>query len=254
MTHQSRFMTALLSPELACPEGLASVNGVDPTLRFAVHRNNVLSALVQALADTCPVVRALVGAEFFHAMALAFVRTQPPQSPLLNSYGKGFADFIEDFAPARELPYLAPMAGLEWARVSSYHAADAAPLARTQLAAQLADPQQLARLILQLHPSVRVIRSPYAVVSLWAAHQPGGDLAGLDPYRPEQGLLLRAEQDVLLLPIDLAVATFIQALREEQPLAAAAQMALQQDRQFDLANTLALLLRWELICACSSLT
>lgn len=57
--------TAPLNPELPCPGGLTSWNGSDPELRFAVCRNNVMVSLIDALADTFPVVQALVGEEFF---------------------------------------------------------------------------------------------------------------------------------------------------------------------------------------------
>ncbi len=250
MNVESDFAAALWVPGQACPLGLQVPAGVDPQQRFAVHRNNVLSSLVEALAENCPVTRALVGAEFFQAMALAFVSATPPKSPLLHSYGQGFAEFIEGFPPAAGLPYLADMTRLELARVRSYHAADAQAIAPAVLAEYLAKPQQLTTLCLQLHPAVQVIRSGYAVLSLWAAHQPAGSLAAVDPYCAEQGLLLRPELEVLLLPITSASAECIDRLRQGQPLAVAAQCALQHDADFDLTSTLALLLRWGAISAC----
>ena len=109
---QSGFVRALLDPTLPAPPGLATWNGSDPALRFAVYRNNVVVSLVAALADTFPVVRELVGADFFTAMARLYVAEQPPSSPVLAHYGDGFADWLAQFEPAANLPYLADMAPL----------------------------------------------------------------------------------------------------------------------------------------------
>ena len=182
---QSGFVRALLDPTLPAPPGLATWNGSDPALRFAVYRNNVVVSLVAALADTFPVVRELVGADFFTAMARLYVAEQPPSSPVLAHYGDGFADWVGQFEPAAAVPYLADIARLERARVRAYHAADAPLLGADTIAAQLADPERLPAARLQLHPSVTVLASPWAVVSLWAAHQGQGRLGDVDPARPE---------------------------------------------------------------------
>ena len=70
---QPDWAAALLDPERPAPPGLRAWNGSDPARRFAVHRNNVVASLVSALADGFPVVQALVGEEFFRAMAAVFV-------------------------------------------------------------------------------------------------------------------------------------------------------------------------------------
>ena len=171
MTHdsacdQATLTAALLDPGLPCPPGLLAWNGSDPTPRLAVYRNNVIGSLVDALADTFPVVQELVGVEFFRAMAAVFVRQSPPRTRLLVQYGQGLPGFIEAFEPARSLPYLADMARLEFARVQAYHAADA-PAATSEAVAQaLASGERMGELRLSCHPSVAVIRSPCAVVSL----------------------------------------------------------------------------------------
>ncbi|MEO8121927.1 MAG: DNA-binding domain-containing protein, partial [Rhodoferax sp.] len=72
MNSQTAFANALLNAELPCPSGLKTWNGSDPGTRFAVYRNNVMVSLIDALADTYPVVQELVGEEFFRAMARVF--------------------------------------------------------------------------------------------------------------------------------------------------------------------------------------
>ena len=91
------FARALLDPALPCPDGLRAHNGSDPAVRFAVYRNNVVTSLVDALADGFPVVRQLVGDEFFTAMARVHVARHPPRSAVLSDWGDAFAAFIDDF-------------------------------------------------------------------------------------------------------------------------------------------------------------
>jgi len=173
------FAEALLARDFDCPPGLRTWNGSDPGRRFAVHRNNLIVSLADALADTYPVVQEMVGEEFFRAMAREFVSVQPPTSPVLAHYGAGFAEFIADFPPAAGLPYLPDLARLELMRVEVYHAADDTP-------------------------ALRVLHSRHAVASLWAAHQADdvdAALAQVDPAVAESALVLRCGLDVLVLRI-----------------------------------------------------
>ena len=73
--NQALFAATLLDPTLPCPPGLTAWNGSDLTRRLAVHRNNVVVSLVDALADTFPVTQQLVGEDFFRTMARASSRT-----------------------------------------------------------------------------------------------------------------------------------------------------------------------------------
>lgn len=247
MNSQTAFAQALLNPALDCPDGLTSWNGSDPRARFAVYRNNLTVSLIDALADTFPVVRELVGEEFFRAMARVFVQAHPPRSRLMAYYGDAFADFVASFAPAASVPYLADVARLEMARVRAYHAADVPPLDPEALKAVLGDPQQLLFLRLELHPSVHVIASPFAVFSLWAAHQGALNIESLDPDRAQTALVFRNALEVDALELSTGAGLFVGALQrgESLPDAAASAGGAQQD--FELAQTLALLIRCQLI-------
>ena len=118
---QGAFAAALLDAALPVPAGLVVWNGSDPTVRLAIHRNNVIISLVDALGETFAVVRQLVGAEFFAAMARCYVADQPPRSPVLAEYGESFAVWLAGFEPVRTVPYLTDMARLEFARVRAFH-------------------------------------------------------------------------------------------------------------------------------------
>lgn len=238
MSTQCAFAAALIDTRLPCPEGLCSANGADPASRFAVYRNNVQGSLITALSDSYPVVAQLVGEEFFCAMAAVFVQQQPPQSPLMNRYGEAFADFIAAFEPAGSVPYLADVARLEHLRTLAYHAADALPVRPEQITAALADAQTLSELRFNLHPSLHLLDSAYAVVAIWGAHQHDSTLEGIDVNQRQHALVLRNELDVEVFALDPGASTFIRNLIDGQPLLAAAE----NSPEFDLAQTLGLLI------------
>ncbi|NMY04964.1 DUF2063 domain-containing protein [Pseudomonas sp. WS 5059] len=239
---QSQFAQALLAPYQPCPDGLFSSNGADPASRFAVYRNNVHSSLINALADSYPVTLQLVGDRFFRAMAGMYVQAYPPTSPLLNEYGSDLADFIQGFAPAASVPYLADVARLERLRINAYHAADA-PVADSQAVInQLQQLPSLGNVRLQLHPSVTTLQSSYAVVALWAAHQTSDTVARLDPWHGQCALILRNGLEVEVFCIDSGCVAFINSLNNQWPLEMAMAYALDAATEFDLHQCLGLLI------------
>lgn len=216
---QQEFAAAMLNPQRRVPNGLRVSAGVDVQHRFAVHRNNAMVTLVDALASAFPVTQALVGADFFRAMACERVRTDPPRSPIITSYGEGFARFIDGFAPAAGVAYLADMARLEHLRVCAFHSADAMPVAMADYQSLIADPERLAATRLVLHPACGWLRSKHALWSIWNAHQLTDDLrdAALGAIAidaPEAVLVTRQQWDVQVMPISEDLAAALDALRE----------------------------------------
>jgi hypothetical protein len=240
---QAAFAAALLAPDQACPRGLRAWNGSDPAARLAVYRNNVVGSLVDALAETFPVVQALVGAAFFRAMVAEFVRRAPPRSRILAHYGEALPAFIEGFEPARSLPYLADMARLELACVRAFHATDADPVADEAVTRALASGERIGDLHLGLHPSLTLLGSAWAVASLWAAHQGEGEPAPVAIDDAESALVVRRGFDVVVVRLPPGGAEFVAALQRGENLGAAAAEALQATHAFELSGTLALLRR-----------
>ena len=250
LDNQAGFVAALLGPDQACPSDLRSWNGSDPTPRFAVHRNNIVVSLVDALAEQFPVTLELVGPEFFRAMAQVFIQQQPPRTRIVAFLGVPFPDFIATFPPAASVPYLADLARLEMGRIETCHAADAQALTGETIGRAMADPQQLVNMRMALHPSVHLLSSPFAIFSLWAAHQGAHDIGTVDPLLPEQVLLFRDGLDVHALPISAGTRSFLARLQAGDTLAQAAEAAADTAAQddFDLAGSMALLLRHPLVC------
>lgn len=215
---QRRFADALGDSDHPIPEGFVGRFGQPPIKRFGVYRNNVAVGLRDALAATYPVVAALVGDDFFRDMAGTYARQSPPETPVLLDYGESFGDFLSDFEATRALPYLADVARLEWVWNRAYHAADATPMEIDVLAGMA--PSALDDLRLLFHPSLRLLSSPWPVVSIWQAHQgddPATALAAL-PETGERAMVLRPELEVFVRSLDLSAFTLVSDLARGEPL------------------------------------
>jgi hypothetical protein len=247
--NQHTFAAALRDPGGDPPAGLRVREGCDLRKRFDVYRNNHFASLVATLAEGFPVCRALVGEDFFREMARCFVRDHPPRSPVLTEYGRGLPAFIDGFAPAATVPYLADMARLEQLRIDAWHAADATPLARGALENALSRAQALPGARLQLHPSVAVLRSRYALFDLWMAHQGEVPIESVQPIRAQCVMVLRPRDAVNVALIGEPTAVFVQALASGLPLGAAMEAAFEAQELIDAGTVLTELLRSEALVA-----
>jgi hypothetical protein len=235
--HQKIFAAALLDREAPVPEGLASWTGQRPRRRFGVYRNNVSSALGEALAIRHPVVERLVGEAFFRAMAREFALRNPPSSPVLIDYGEGFPDFIASFGPAASLAYLADVARLESAHWRAYHAADADP-APARAFAEI-PPDRLAGARFELLTSTHLVSSPFPIVAIWRANTHDAEVRPLDLSLPEDALVARPEFDVEIRRLPPGACAFLSALKAGATLGDAALAACAAHPGFDLAANLA---------------
>lgn len=232
-------------PELLAEQQRAFVDTLlrsdpSPDRRIGVHRNNVHASLVATLGARFPVVRRLVGEDFFEAAAVLFIRRHPPSSPVLAEYGAGFATFLAGFAPAASLPYLPDVAQLEWVCATAYHAADGEPIDIGQLASVPAE--RLGATGLRLHPAMDTVASPWPIVSIWTTntHDAETRRIGADA-RDETALVTRPRLDVRVRTLPPGGAAFVDALGKGRPLGTAAATATECATEFDLATTLAAL-------------
>lgn len=242
---QASFAEALLDPERRVPDGVTSHTHPAPAKRFAVYRNNVVVSLIDALATRFPALQRIVGEEFFRAMAGVFVRAHPPRSPLMMDYGDDLPAFVETFAPAAELPYLADVARLEAARTRAFHAADAAPLPPAAFSAL--EPAELEALRLQFCPGIAIVRSTHPIVTIWAMNVDEAEPAPIEDWRGEDALVSREGFEVAVRRLPPGGAVFLANLRAGGTLAEAALAAMQETARFDLAENLAGLMSAQLV-------
>jgi len=217
------FARALVDPSRPAPAATQRRDGQPVERRFAVYRNNVAVALIGALETRYPVVRRLVGDDFFRAMAGAYVATEKPRSPTLIPYGDGFPGFVAGFPPAGAVPYLADVARLENAWVEAYHAAEASALGLDALAAIA--PDGLEALRLRPHPAARLIRFACPAASIWAGSQGDDEPRPPEVWSAEEALVTRPDADVFVRVLPAGGFAFAAALFAGASLGEAAALA-----------------------------
>jgi hypothetical protein len=235
-TYAAAFSPALFDPERETPALVSGPNGKAAVKRYNVYRNNVTVSLIDSLAAIYPAVQRITGVEFFRAMARFHVRETPPTSPLLFEYGHEFPAFIEGYAYARNMPWLADIARIERAWLDAYHAADAAPLAPDRLASVPVD--RLADLVFAPHPATSVVRSRYAALTIFSANRGAEPVAEINADDPEDALITRSGHDVEVRHLPDGGALFLIALSEGKTLGDAATAALEVVPAFDLAASI----------------
>ena len=233
---QSGFAAALLDPEKPVPDGVEGRSGKTDQRRFAVYRNNVAVSLANALGDIFPVVRELVGEEWFSAMARVFFRDNPPRTPVLAEWGHDLPTFLEQFPPAARLPYLPDVARMERVWLDAYHSADAEPMSNAVLAS--VPQERLGEVVFETHPAMRVIAFQHAAVTIFAKSRSQQPLDGTNPMVAEAALVTRPGDAVMVRHIPAAGVTFFTALADGMSLGEAAGAALAEDATFDIGAAL----------------
>jgi len=230
----------MLRPEIAT---LAAQPG------FAVYRNTVMKGCIDALQANYPAVSRLVGDEWFRAAASVFVRGNLPTRASLLDYGSEFPDFLGAFEPARDLPYLVPVARLDRHWTEAHGAADETTLSAEIVATLSAE--ALGRAVLTPHASARWSWHPeYPIRTIWERNRavpssvdaPMADAPEL-AWQGEGALLTRPGGSVEWVPLTAGGCAFLDVCSRGGTLAESAEQALEVESGCDLARLMARLLR-----------
>jgi hypothetical protein len=189
-------------------------------LGLRIYRNNVLYSLCEALRAQFPAVARVVGPAFFGALARDFARAEPPLEPSLTLYGDGLPAFIANSPHCTELPWLAPLARLEWLCQRALHAADSPLLSPAQL--QRCDPALLIQARLQLVNSAALLNSAYPIDQIWSAQFEDEPAPVVLTQNPECWLLiLRVDAQAQVVALDRSAFELLQRLQDGATLEAA---------------------------------
>ena len=229
-----------------CTELVKALNGAPANVpetiapgdreRFGVHCNNVAHSRITTLRSIFPAAERLVGELFFIGLARAYIEHDPPTSPLLFRYGRGFPEFIAGFTPAASVPYLADVARIEWLRLQAYHAQDATPLAIAVLG-QVPE-ERLPGLVLGLHPSLGLVQSRWPAYSIWAECTEAEAAPPVDMAEAQSIAVLRPELSVETHLLPTGGGVFLAQLAGGTLLGPAAQAAADAVPGFDLSQHL----------------
>ena len=244
---QDRFATALISGDASEVAGSIIDDAPGAAARFGIYANHLCVTLIDVLAATFPVVRQLVGDPFFRTVAKRYVRAAPPAQPCLSAYGDGFPAFLAQVPEASSQRYLGDVARLEWAINEAWHAPDAPAIdvdaATGMIGAGYSD------LGLRLHPSCRLVASPFPVDRIWRVHQsPCGERGPIDLTAGGVRLLVhRRDDEVGWIELPPAGFALLESMTIDGSLRPALTLARAVDPSFDPAPLIAVLIDGGLI-------
>lgn len=234
----AHFARAIVRGEPPSPQIDTAYSEYSLDTAIEVYRNNYRGNLHDALAGAYPVIKQLVGDDFFRMLALKFIAQHPSKSANLHHYGTELADFVAHFEAAKELVYLSDIAALEWACHIAYFVKDEAMLDLNRLA-QI-PPEQHPNLIFLLHPATRIVRSPYPINAIWQAHQSGADSDfHIDLDSGQCIALVSRKADVVqVIELSEAEAEWLQLMQTGNTLGTSTMATLDHYPGFDLQTTL----------------
>lgn len=209
--------------------------------RFNIYRNNFYVAVINVLNERFPVTERIVGEDFFKATAREFVKGAPPLGQSNLSYGRNFPRFLETFPPVADLPYLADVARLEWARFEAAISVDHPTVSSRDF--HDVDPSHAARVSLRLHPSLRTLQSDYPVYDIWRTNHEDDEVHPLHGVSgPQAVLIARSALGIEVHKIPVAAIALIRALNDGHSLGEAYERVIDQLSQNEFSQTLAVLL------------
>jgi len=205
-----------------------------------VYRNTVFRGGADALATAFPAVARLAGANYFEAVAVAYVEAYPPRTNTLAGYGALFPEFLGAAPGIENAPYLPDVARLDRAWLVAHLAADETPLTADALGAS--DPEDLAAKSLPLHASVQLVTLSWDIHDIWHANRAVADerCDAREVNRKRQDVAIwRPRHEVRSQVLTLPEAEFLAAMAEGHSLSAAATRAIEIDSNFDVSQMFA---------------
>jgi uncharacterized protein (UPF0276 family) len=205
--------------------------------RFALYRGNLVGTWNKTLAAAYPVLQELVGEEFFGGLTRAYGKAFPSDNGDLNLFGAHFAQFLGGFEHVAAYPYFPDMARLEWLLHRAHYAHSDHQVGAADFANL--SPEQMDYASLKLNPACSLIRSDWAVVELWQAHQPGMERTfPAELACPNYGLVVRPHWKTDLLALPPAAFALLDTLVQGGTLGQALDAALEVDADFDFGVNL----------------
>ncbi|QXI26102.1 HvfC/BufC N-terminal domain-containing protein [Pseudomonas vanderleydeniana] len=202
---------------------------------FAVYRNTVRTACIDALCDNFPSVLTLVGESWMRGAADTYTQTQPPTDARLALYGHGFPDFLAEHPGVQALPYLPGVAQLDRLWLEAFCSTVEPALAPAALACIA--PEALGAQVLRPRASVRwQWCAEHPVHALWCCSRFEGIARQPDAWRGEGTLLVGELEGVTHAPLSVGAVAFLDACANGLSLDAASALAQQREPDLDFTT------------------
>lgn len=143
---------------------------VGADVRLGIYADSYVSRLLEALADTYPVLRAVLGEAAFDDLARSYVHAFPSTTPSIRWYGERLAAHAYGQAECTATAaLLSDLARWEWALACAFDGPDSTPLDAATMAGIA--PAEWAQLRFRFVPTLARIQLHTNAVAWWRARQ-----------------------------------------------------------------------------------
>ncbi|HEY4366511.1 MAG TPA: DNA-binding domain-containing protein [Steroidobacteraceae bacterium] len=150
---QRAFQNHVLHEDGSIAEQIQASADAPVAMRLEVYSQAYRLRLVDALAESYPQLRALIGSEAFADLGARYLQAYPSTNFSVRWFGDRLAVPLRELPEFHEQPWLAELAEWEWALAEAFDAADVEPLALIALAS--VEPSQWPSLRFKCHPSLQ---------------------------------------------------------------------------------------------------
>lgn len=191
--------------------------------RLDIYENNTVLGLMDILGNAFPVVKKIVGEEFFKTIARHYIKNNAQPSGNRHTFGSELAAFLTDFEPKVTPIYVSDVAALEWAYFQAALADDATPFDFEALSLSLSTDPAFS---LSVHPSVFIVSQHFNALDIWQEHQKEDiGLIRLNA-KPHQIIVWRGPEDaVFMRPVSEALATLVEQSKNNTSFAIGMSLA-----------------------------
>ncbi|AYZ01485.1 DNA-binding domain-containing protein [Burkholderia multivorans] len=230
---QLEFVTSLLHPD-AEQRLLGALVGDETNNRERVarYRARLWRTWHRVLACAYPVLRSLMGDDFFLTLSREYGIADPVRSGDLNRFGSRMAELLEAWPPTATCRHLADVARLEWLVHRACFAADATT--------RLPDPwaqctrDTLAHCSVRLHPAVQLLHTSTRAADRWLAFHASGQAFDPDDVdRPQWMIVARPQWMPEVIAVSRYAFAMLSDLRDGTTIGDAYDAALARDAGFD---------------------
>jgi uncharacterized protein (UPF0276 family) len=168
---QRTLQAHVLEPALPLPACIAQSTRVNREQRVAIYSDGYRLRLIDAMRTEFPALAAVLGAEDYATLVIAYLEAYPSRHFSLRWIGERFSEFLAATPPYSKAPLLSALTHFEWTLGEAFDAPDAPVVDAAALGALPGEAWPDLRAI--EHPSVRAVELGALVPGHWRAAKAG---------------------------------------------------------------------------------
>lgn len=208
-----------LDDRTVVPSEVVAADDATARIRLGAYTGGYPARIEEALAETFPAVRHVLGISTFHALLHRYLPHVPAGIYNLNDVGTALPEHLAADPVAADVPLVVDLSRLELAVQRAFHATLEPPFDSAALAAWTLDDWDAAAVRFQ--PGVALVRSPWPIHDVWQARtQPRESIDIVVEGRPQCVLVHRTGPRLVVDVIDAEQAAVLVRLMDGTTLGA----------------------------------